>query len=163
MQVSLVTNDKYTRTLNKFLLFFLLYRFSACIMAIFPKSLYLYATIGVNGDLSLFFLFCRKGLKKNGIIVLKENITSSGKVEVDQNDSSVTRPLGLLRRLMKRSEMELFKEMQQPNLPKGLYTVKMFGLRPLKSTTEDTSEEQKAKNDIVNNENSIKLNLPTTE
>lgn len=64
------------------------------------------------------------------MIVIKENITSSGKVEVDEKDSSVTRPANVLRRLIKRSGMHIIKEKDQTNLPKGLYSVRIFGLRP---------------------------------
>ena len=40
-----------------------------------------------------FFKRCLNGLKPNGFIVVKENLTSSGETEMDQEDSSVTRPL----------------------------------------------------------------------
>lgn len=92
-----------------------------------------------NTSLNMKFIF-RNGLKKNGVIVIKENVTSSSKVETDKKDSSVTRPVSLLRRLIKKSGLTIFKETHQTNLPKGLYTVKMFGLRPsLDDSPSDTN------------------------
>ena len=38
-----------------------------------------------------FYFFFREGLKPNGVIVVKENLTSSGDIELDEQDSSVTR------------------------------------------------------------------------
>ena len=39
----------------------------------------------------------RVGLNPRGLIVVKENVTSSGEVERDDEDSSVTRPPEVLR------------------------------------------------------------------
>ncbi|XP_023710769.1 N-terminal Xaa-Pro-Lys N-methyltransferase 1 isoform X2 [Cryptotermes secundus] len=81
-------------------------------------------------DLIDFLKSCKRGLKPNGIIVVKENLTSSDKVEVDKEDSSVTRPITLLRILLKQAGLHCIKEQKQNNFPRGLYTVKMFALVP---------------------------------
>ncbi|XP_069698650.1 N-terminal Xaa-Pro-Lys N-methyltransferase 1 [Periplaneta americana] len=81
-------------------------------------------------DFVAFFKSCKQGLKPNGIIVVKENLTSSDKVEVDKEDSSVTRPISLLRTLLKQAGLHCIKEQKQSNFPRGLYTVKMFALVP---------------------------------
>ena len=39
------------------------------------------------------------------MIVVKENVTSSGLVEKDEEDSSVTRPSHMLKELFQRSEL----------------------------------------------------------
>lgn len=76
-----------------------------------------------------FFKRCLNGLKPNGFIVVKENLTSSGETEMDQEDSSVTRPLSLLKEIFSQSGMEIVQELDQKKMPKGLYPVKMFALQ----------------------------------
>lgn len=61
---------------------------------------------------------------------MKENLTSSDKVEVDKEDSSVTRPITLLQILLKQAGLHCIKEQKQNNFPRGLYAVKMFALVP---------------------------------
>lgn len=72
----------------------------------------------------------RKGLKPNGILVVKENVTSSEVVEKDEEDSSVTRPDMLLKTIFTRSNFELLMDLRQQKFPKDLYPVKMYALRP---------------------------------
>ena len=48
-------------------------------------------TICCTADALLIFFCFREGLKANGVIVVKENLTSSGDIELDEQDSSVTR------------------------------------------------------------------------
>lgn len=74
--------------------------------------------------------YCRKGLNSNGMIVVKENITSSGEVEMDKEDSSVTRPLNLLKSLFEKAGLECYRQLKQTNFPKELYNVYMFALKP---------------------------------
>ena len=76
-----------------------------------------------------FFQRCVKGLKKNGVLVVKENLTSSGEVEKDEEDSSVTRPEDLLKVIFDKAGLEIVREMTQQKMPHGLYPVKMFALR----------------------------------
>lgn len=72
----------------------------------------------------------RQGLKPNGILVVKENLASSDEVDIHEEDSSVTRPISLLRTLFRKAGLRCIKEQKQKNLPRGLYTVKMFALVP---------------------------------
>jgi prenyltransferase beta subunit len=72
---------------------------------------------------------------------VKENLTSSDRVEVDKEDSSVTRPISLLRILLKQAGLRCIKEQKQNNFPRGLYAVKMFALVPdIISTTTKISD-----------------------
>ena len=61
---------------------------------------------------------------------MKENVTSSGKVEADDEDSSVTRPPELLREIFTRAGLNIVKEFKQNKFPKELYAVHMFALQP---------------------------------
>lgn len=84
-------------------------------------------------DLEDFFRRMAHGLKPSGVIIVKENVTSSGTVELDELDSSVTRPEQLLLEIIERAELKILKNTKQPNFPKGLYEVKMLCLKPKKS------------------------------
>lgn len=72
----------------------------------------------------------RLGLKENGILVVKENVTSSNNLEIDKEDSSVTRPLKDLQSLFEKADLICIKEQQQTKFPRTLYPVYMFALRP---------------------------------
>ncbi|XP_049814582.1 N-terminal Xaa-Pro-Lys N-methyltransferase 1 [Schistocerca nitens] len=81
-------------------------------------------------DFIQFFKRCINGLKKNGIIVVKENLASSNSVDVDEQDSSVTRPEQLLLQLLNQSGLRCVRQRKQKNFPQALYQVKMYALRP---------------------------------
>lgn len=71
-------------------------------------------------------------LTPNGMIVIKENITESPGVVVDEVDSSVTRPLSHLKKLLKQANLRLVKESKQTNFPKELFPVYMLALKRAK-------------------------------
>lgn len=77
-----------------------------------------------------FMQNCQESLKENGLIVVKENITSSGEIDVDDEDSSITRCHDLLLKLFEESGLKCILSQPQTSFPKGLYPVKMFALRP---------------------------------
>lgn len=83
-----------------------------------------------DSDLEDFFRRMAFGLKPNGVIVVKENVSSTDEVELDEVDSSVTRPEPLLLDIIERSELKVIKNSIQANFPKGLYKVKMLCLKP---------------------------------
>jgi len=70
------------------------------------------------------------GLRNNGILVVKENITSTNNLEIDKEDSSVTRSKKILQSLFEKADLICIKEQQQTKFPHGLYPVYMFALRP---------------------------------
>ncbi|XP_003742282.1 N-terminal Xaa-Pro-Lys N-methyltransferase 1 [Galendromus occidentalis] len=69
------------------------------------------------------------GLKTNGLICIKDNLSSTV-VEMDNQDSSVTRPRALFLDIFKKANLRLVGERKQIRFPKGLYEVKMFALKP---------------------------------
>ncbi|XP_050598015.1 N-terminal Xaa-Pro-Lys N-methyltransferase 1 isoform X2 [Bombus affinis] len=82
-----------------------------------------------HDDLIEFFKKCSSGLKSNGVIVIKENVTSSENLEIDTKDSSVTRPLSEFYRIFQESNLACIKEEKQHKFPHGLYPVYMFALK----------------------------------
>lgn len=85
-----------------------------------------------DDDLVEFFRRCIKGLARNGVMVIKENVTATESIDVDVVDSSVTRPLVLLKSLIVRSGMRIVRMTSQQNFPKGLFPVYMITLKPPK-------------------------------
>ncbi|TPX63988.1 hypothetical protein SpCBS45565_g06231 [Spizellomyces sp. 'palustris'] len=75
-----------------------------------------------NDDFIAFFQRCKRGLKPNGLIGVKENVTSQG-VDVDKDDSSVTRSNAILKDLFAKAGLRLIKEEKQKGFPQGLYAV----------------------------------------
>ncbi|XP_064213119.1 N-terminal Xaa-Pro-Lys N-methyltransferase 1 isoform X2 [Tribolium castaneum] len=88
-------------------------------------------------DLVTFLKSCQSGLKPNGVIIIKENISSSEEIDKDERDSSVTRPLSLFRQIFAKADLDCYRQVKQRNFPKGLYTVYMFILRPQKQHVPD--------------------------
>ncbi|XP_014298335.1 N-terminal Xaa-Pro-Lys N-methyltransferase 1 [Microplitis demolitor] len=83
-----------------------------------------------DDDLIEFLKKCSNALKNNGMIIVKENLTSSNKIEVDVQDSSFTRPYDNLKKVFQAANLICIKEQEQLHLPQGLYPVHMFALRP---------------------------------
>lgn len=85
-----------------------------------------------DDDLVAFFKRCILGLARNGVMVIKENVTATDSVDVDVVDSSVTRPLVQLKALIAKSGMRIIRMTRQQNFPKGLFPVYMITLKPPK-------------------------------
>lgn len=69
-------------------------------------------------------------MKQNGLIIVKENTTSSGEIEIDTMDSSITRPVKSFREIFVQAGFECYRVAKQNNFPKGIYAVHMFALKP---------------------------------
>ena len=67
-------------------------------------------------------------------MVVKENVTSSSELEIDKEDSSVTRPHEDLLKAFEKSGFKCIKEERQYNMPDGLYPIYMFALKPCDNT-----------------------------
>uniref|UniRef100_A0A0A9Z911 Alpha N-terminal protein methyltransferase 1 n=1 Tax=Lygus hesperus TaxID=30085 RepID=A0A0A9Z911_LYGHE len=77
-----------------------------------------------------FLKKCQNALAERGVIVIKENHTSSGEVDVDEVDSSLTRPLDLIKKIVADAGLEPIISKHQKDFPKGLYPVVMMALKP---------------------------------
>jgi len=85
-----------------------------------------------NDDFVKFFQRCAQALSKNGIVIIKENMTSTDSLDIDEVDSSVTRPLGMFKALLAESGLRIIKMVRQNNFPSGIFPVYMFALKPIK-------------------------------
>lgn len=63
-------------------------------------------------------------------MVVKENVTSCDRIEVDNDDSSVTRPRTDLLKAFEKAGFKNIKEERQYHMPDGLYPIYMFALKP---------------------------------
>ncbi|XJO71568.1 hypothetical protein BDV3_001058 [Batrachochytrium dendrobatidis] len=77
-----------------------------------------------DDDLVSFFQRCKKGLKPNGMIGVKENIAHQG-ILIDKEDSSMTRCEEILVEIMHRAGLTIVKQETQSGFPKELFAVKM--------------------------------------
>lgn len=84
-------------------------------------------------DFIQFFRRCGRGLKDNGVIVLKDNciMVETHAFNLDLNDNSVCRNIIYFRLLFELAGMEIVREQLQTDFPEELYPVMMFVLRPL--------------------------------
>ncbi|GAB1286197.1 N-terminal Xaa-Pro-Lys N-methyltransferase 1 [Apodemus speciosus] len=78
--------------------------------------------------LAEFLRRCKRGLRPNGIIVIKDNMAQEG-VILDDVDSSVCRDLEVVRRIIRTAGLSLLAEERQENLPDEIYHVYSFALR----------------------------------
>ncbi|KAK2761345.1 Alpha N-terminal protein methyltransferase 1 [Arachnomyces sp. PD_36] len=84
-------------------------------------------------QLSEFLKRCKQALTEQGIIVLKENLSTDGdrKDVFDETDGGVTRTDEKYRSLFKKAGLELLRSEEQTGFPKslGLMPVKFYALR----------------------------------
>jgi protein N-terminal methyltransferase len=77
-----------------------------------------------DDDLIACWKRCQAGLKENGIIFLKENVTSSGNFHIDKVDSSITRADAQYRQSFKAAGLQLLAVKDQVQWPADLFPVK---------------------------------------
>lgn len=87
-------------------------------------------------DLIDFLERCSKALTKNGLIIIKENICSTEEIELDEDDYSVTRSVGLMMNIFDEANLHLIATNIQTGFPDDLYPVHMFALAPKKLLVE---------------------------
>ncbi|SCW02544.1 LAFE_0F08768g1_1 [Lachancea fermentati] len=84
-----------------------------------------------DDELVAFFQRCKSGLQSNGTIVIKENNTITGSDDFDPQDSSVTRSDETFKSIFERAGLKLIASERQKGLPKELYPVRMYALKPI--------------------------------
>ncbi|EPE29740.1 S-adenosyl-L-methionine-dependent methyltransferase [Glarea lozoyensis ATCC 20868] len=73
---------------------------------------------------------CRSALTERGLVIVKENLSSSGHDLFDEVDSSVTRTDENLRVIFERAGLKVVQSQLQNGLPKKLFAVRMYALKP---------------------------------
>lgn len=75
-----------------------------------------------------FLRRCRGALRKEGLIVIKDNVAYEGVVP-DEVDSSVCRDLQVVHHLVAKAGLTIVHEEQQQNFPEEIYQVHTLALR----------------------------------
>ena len=83
-----------------------------------------------DAELTEFFRRCGSGLRENGVIVIKENISTSTFFAFDSEDHSITRSDEYWKRCFEDADLELLAESKQRDWPKGMLEVKLYMLAP---------------------------------
>lgn len=78
-----------------------------------------------------FLKRCKDALQPNGTIIVKENNTPGMVDDFDETDSSVTRSDATFKRLFAEAGLKLIANDIQRGLPRELYVVKMYALKPI--------------------------------
>ncbi|KAL6738161.1 hypothetical protein Aduo_011738 [Ancylostoma duodenale] len=86
-----------------------------------------------DSDMVQFLCRCVEGLTKEGVIVFKDNLSAQQESEFDNEDNSWTRPETLVLELFERAGLRVVTENVQTGFPSGMYKVKMFALKPVRS------------------------------
>lgn len=80
---------------------------------------------------------CKKALKPNGVIVIKENVQQDREdaeefygFEVDKSDNSIIRTVEQYRQIFSDAQLEVVLEMKQRGFPPPFFSIHMFALRP---------------------------------
>ena len=74
-----------------------------------------------------FLVHCKNALHEGGLIVIKDNVAQIG-VELDAQDSSVTRSEEKFHAIFNCAGLTIVKQQQQTRFPAELYQVKMVAL-----------------------------------
>lgn len=84
-----------------------------------------------DDDLVAFLQRCKAGLKKRGVICVKENVVLEGRWVVDREDNSIARTDAQYKAIFKRAGLTMAAELTQTCWPKDLIPVKMYALKPV--------------------------------
>lgn len=83
-----------------------------------------------DDELVQFWITCKKALKPDGTLIVKENIAPVDDI-FDETDSSVTRTDEKFRSLFIKAGYKLIASDVQKGLPRELYPVRMYCLKPI--------------------------------
>lgn len=81
-----------------------------------------------DSDLVKFFQRCVKGLRPNGLIIIKENVVVADKRAFDDTDSSYIRTMEELAKCILDAGLTIVNEQRQKGFPKDIYPVHMFAV-----------------------------------
>jgi hypothetical protein len=79
-------------------------------------------------DLVEFFKRCAVGLRRGGVIVLKDNTCTDVAFVVDREDASVTRSLPYILAMVRLAGLRVVLEEYQEDFPKNIFPVPMLAL-----------------------------------
>uniref|UniRef100_A0A673BD08 Methyltransferase like 11B n=1 Tax=Sphaeramia orbicularis TaxID=375764 RepID=A0A673BD08_9TELE len=81
-------------------------------------------------DLMNFLFRCRKSLRPNGVIILKDNMARQG-CKLDPIDSSISRHLDIMRSSLPKPGWRSWRCMHQEGFPEIIMPVWMIAMKPV--------------------------------
>ncbi|XP_061405610.1 N-terminal Xaa-Pro-Lys N-methyltransferase 1-like isoform X1 [Lethenteron reissneri] len=79
-------------------------------------------------DLVELLVRCRRALRQDGVIIVKDNVAREG-VVLDEVDGSVARELRVLHGIVRRAALRVLAEQEQRDFPSDIMPVWMFALQ----------------------------------
>lgn len=83
-----------------------------------------------DDDLVAFFKRCAVGLRKGGVVVIKDNTCEADAFIVDKDDASATRSLPYILALVELAGMRVVYQQYQEGFPDTIFPVPMLALEP---------------------------------
>uniref|UniRef100_A0A672ZW84 Methyltransferase like 11B n=1 Tax=Sphaeramia orbicularis TaxID=375764 RepID=A0A672ZW84_9TELE len=81
-------------------------------------------------DLMNFLFRCRKSLRPNGVIILKDNMARQG-CKLDPIDSSISRHLDIMKVIIAKAGLEILAVQHQEGFPEIIMPVWMIAMKPV--------------------------------
>lgn len=79
-------------------------------------------------DLLDFLLRCKRSLRPNGVIVIKDNMARQG-CKLDAIDSSISRHLDIMRAIVAKAGLEVLATQRQDGFPDVIMPVWMMAMK----------------------------------
>lgn len=79
-------------------------------------------------DLMNFLFRCKKSLRPNGVIIIKDNMARQG-CKLDSIDSSISRHLDIMKNIIARAGLEILAIEKQEGFPEVIMPVWMIAMK----------------------------------
>lgn len=79
-------------------------------------------------DLMNFLIHCKKSLRPNGVIIIKDNMARQG-CKLDPIDSSISRHLDIMRSIITKAGLEVLAVEKQDGFPDSIMPVWMIAMK----------------------------------
>lgn len=79
-------------------------------------------------DLMEFLIRCKSSLRKNGVIVIKDNMARQG-CKLDPLDSSIIRHLDIMKGIIQKAGLEVLDVQKQEGFPEVMVPIWMIAMR----------------------------------
>merc|ERR1719162_2093729 len=102
-----------------------------------------------DDDLVAFLERCTAGLRRQGLICIKENVVLAGKWVLDKEDNSIARTDKQMKAIFEKAGLQLVHELQQTCWPTDLIPVMMYALRPVTADAAVQKKPARATTDVA--------------
>jgi protein N-terminal methyltransferase len=82
-------------------------------------------------DFCHFLQQCKIGLKEDGVIILKENVSSTKEFIFDEEDKSICRSYDHFMKIFAQVGLTIVDQIKTRDFPKGLFPIYIFALKSI--------------------------------